>query len=67
VIFSGINGFLDGITVGDVGRFEQGLLSHLRSKHQDLLDWITDDDPKVKGDDADRIKAAIDEFAADFA
>jgi F-type H+-transporting ATPase subunit alpha len=67
VIFAGINGFLDGISVGDVGRFEQGLLNHLRSKHQDLLDWITDDDPKVKGDDADRIKAAINEFAADFA
>ncbi len=67
VIFAGINGYLDGISVGDVGRFEQGLLSHLRSKHQDVLDWITNDDPKVKGDDAARLKAAIDEFAADFA
>ena len=67
VIFSGINGYLDGLSVGDVGRFEQGLLTHLRSKHQDLLEWITNEDPKIKGDDADRIKAAIDEYAADFA
>ncbi len=67
VIFAGISGFLDGIPVGDVGRFEKGLLAHLRSKHQDLLDWITNEDPKVKGEDADRIKAALDEYAADFA
>ncbi|MGI9390087.1 MAG: F0F1 ATP synthase subunit alpha [Boseongicola sp.] len=67
VIFAGINGYLDGISVGDVGRFEQGLLNHLRSKHQDVLDWITSEDPKVKGDDAERLKSAIDEYAADFA
>ena len=66
VIFSGINGYLDGIELGDVGRFERGLTNHLRSKHQDLLDWITAEDPKVTGDAADRIKAAIDEFANDF-
>ena len=66
VIFAGISGYLDGISVGDVGRFEEGLLNHLRSKHQDLLDWITDEDPKIKGDAADKLKAAIDEFANDF-
>ncbi len=66
VIFSGINGYLDGIEIGDVGRFERGLINHVRSKHQDLLDWITAEDPKVTGDAADRIKAAIDEFASDF-
>ena len=51
VIYSGIKGFLDGIEVREVGRFEQGLLNHLRSKHQDLLDDITNDDRKVAGDD----------------
>ena len=66
VIFSGINGYLDGFEVSDVGRFEKGLINHLRSKHQDLLDWITADDPKVTGEAADRVKAAIDEFASDF-
>ena len=66
VIFSGINGYLDGIGIGDVGRFERGLINHLRSKHQELLDWITAEDPKVTGDAADRIKAAVDEFASDF-
>ncbi len=66
VIFSGINGYLDGIETGEVGRFERGLVTHLRSRHQDLLDWITAEDPKVTGEAAGRVKAAIDEFASDF-
>ncbi|MGS4944332.1 F0F1 ATP synthase subunit alpha [Meridianimarinicoccus sp. RP-17] len=67
VIFAGTNGFLDKIAVGDVGKFEAGLLSHLRNQHKDLLDWLTKDDPKIKGDAADRLKAAISEFAETFA
>ncbi|HBM69389.1 MAG TPA: F0F1 ATP synthase subunit alpha [Rhodobacteraceae bacterium] len=67
VIFAGTNGYLDGISVGDVSRFEKGLLAHLRGKHADLLAFITDEDPKIKGEAQDRIKAALDEFAADFA
>jgi F-type H+-transporting ATPase subunit alpha len=39
----------------------------MRSKHKDVLDWITNEDPKIKDDAADRLKAAISEFASDFA
>ncbi|MHA6324859.1 F0F1 ATP synthase subunit alpha [Roseivivax sp. CAU 1753] len=67
VIFAGTNGYLDKIKVSDVGRYEEGLLKHLRNKHKDLLDWLTNEDPKIKGDAADRLKSALDEFAADFA
>ncbi|MFD1344154.1 F0F1 ATP synthase subunit alpha [Litorisediminicola beolgyonensis] len=67
VIFAGTNGYLDKIKTSEVGRFEKGLLQHLRGKHKDLLDWITNEDPKIKGDAADKIKAALDEYAADFA
>ncbi|MGC8202026.1 F0F1 ATP synthase subunit alpha [Aliiroseovarius sp. PTFE2010] len=67
VIFAGTNGYLDKVAVKDVARFEDGLLAHMRAKHMDVLDWITNDDPKIKGDAAVRLKAAIDEFAADFA
>jgi F-type H+-transporting ATPase subunit alpha len=67
VIFAGTNGYLDKIKVSDVGRFESAMLAHLRSKHQDLLDDITNNDRKVKDELADKIKAALDEFAADFA
>ncbi|GAA6188193.1 F0F1 ATP synthase subunit alpha [Litorivita sp. NS0012-18] len=67
VIFAGTNGYLDKIAVSDVGRYEAGMLAHLRGKHADLLKWITDEDPKIKGEAADKVKAALDEFAADFA
>jgi len=66
-IYAGTNGFLDKVAVTDVARFEAGMLAHLRGKHQDLLDDITNNDRKVKGELADKIKAALDEFAADFA
>jgi len=67
VIYAGTNGYLDKIPVREVNRFEAGLLAHLRGKHQDLLDDISQNDRKVKDDLADKIKAALDEFAADFA
>ncbi len=67
VIYAGTKGYLDKLPVGDVGRFEKGLLAHLRSKAPEVLEMITKDDPKIKGEAEDRVKAAIDAFAADFA
>ncbi len=66
VICAGTLGYLDKVKVSDVGRFEKGLLAHVRGKHQDLLDWITNEDPKIKGDNEAKIKAVLDEYAADF-
>jgi F-type H+-transporting ATPase subunit alpha len=67
VICAGTMGYLDKIATNAVGRFEAGLLNHLRGKHADLLDYITNEDPKIKGDAEAKIRAALDEFAADFA
>ncbi len=67
VIYAGTHGYLDDIPVNQVSRFEEGLLNHLRTKHKDLLDDITNHDRKVKGELEEKIKAAIEEFAADFA
>ncbi|WP_116131477.1 F0F1 ATP synthase subunit alpha [Tropicimonas sp. IMCC34043] len=67
VIFAGVNGFLDKIAVKDVSRFEAGLLTFVRSRHPELLEWITNEDPKVKGDAADRIKAVVQDYAKGFA
>ena len=39
----------------------------MHAKHSDVMDWITNEDPKIKGDAADKLKAPIDEFAKDFA
>lgn len=67
VIFAGTKGYLDKIELKDVSRFEQGLLSHLRGKNADLLEWITVEDPKIEGEAEDKIRAVLDAFAADFA
>ena len=67
IIFAGTQGYLDKVAVRDVVRYEQGLLRFLRSKHAALLDDITKNDRAVKGDLADKIRAALDEFAKDFA
>ncbi len=67
IIYAGTNGYLDELPVGEVGRYEAELLGFLRSKKADLLQWITDEDPKVKGPAADKIKAALDEFSGVFA
>jgi F-type H+/Na+-transporting ATPase subunit alpha len=39
----------------------------MRTKARDVLDMITTDDPKIAGDAEKKIRAAIDEFAKDFA
>ena len=67
VIFAGANGFLDKIAVKDVGRYEAGLLKHLRTKGVALLADITTKDRKVSGDLEKAIRAELDAFAKDFA
>ncbi len=67
VIYAGTKGYLDQIDVKDVGRFEKGLLEHLRSNCKDLLDHLTKNDPKIKGDEEEPIKKAIEDFAKSFA
>jgi F-type H+-transporting ATPase subunit alpha len=67
VIYAGTSGYLDKYPVRDVTRFEAGLLKHLRSKGQALLDDITTNDRKVAGDLEQAIRAEIDAFAKDFA
>jgi F-type H+-transporting ATPase subunit alpha len=66
VIYAGTNGYLDKVAVKDVGRFEAGLLQHLRTKGKALLDDITKNDRKVAGDLEKAIRAELDAFAKDF-
>jgi len=67
VIYAGTKGYLDKIAVKDVGRFEAGLLKHLRTNGKAVLEMITKEDPKIKSEAEDTIQAAIDAFAKDFA
>ena len=65
-IYAGTKGYLDNIKVADVGRYETGLVAHLRSNNSDLLSDITNNDRKVKGELEDSIKVALDAFSKDF-
>jgi F-type H+-transporting ATPase subunit alpha len=67
VIYAGTNGYLDKIGVKDVGRFEAGLLKHLRTKGAALLADMTKNDRKVSGDLEKAVRAELDAFAKDFA
>ena len=67
VIYAGTKGYLDKIAVKDVGRWEAGMLKHMRTKGRDVLDMLTRDDPKIGGDAEKQVRAALDEFARDFA
>ncbi|MEQ8308754.1 MAG: F0F1 ATP synthase subunit alpha [Hoeflea sp.] len=66
VIFAGVNGYLDKLAVSAVGRFEQGLLAHMRNEGKDVLEAIREE--KALNDDIkSRLKDAIDVYAKTFA
>jgi F-type H+-transporting ATPase subunit alpha len=67
VLYAGTKGFLDKIAVKDVSRYEADLLANLRNNHADLMDWISKEDPKIKGEAEDKIKAVVESFTKDFA
>ncbi len=66
VIYAGVNGYLDPLEVGAVGEFEAGLLLFLRDKHQDVLDGIRDK-KEITDELGEKLKAAIDAYAKNFA
>jgi F-type H+/Na+-transporting ATPase subunit alpha len=66
VIFAGVNGYLDKIAVSDVGKFEQGLLSYLRSEGQAVLETIRTE-KQISDDTKAKLKSTLDSFAKSFA
>jgi F-type H+-transporting ATPase subunit alpha len=66
VIYAGTNGFLDGIEVNQVNRYEIGLLEHLRTNCKALLEDLTVNDRKVDGELEDKIKLELESFTAKF-
>ncbi|MEM1159677.1 MAG: F0F1 ATP synthase subunit alpha [Pseudomonadota bacterium] len=67
VIFAGTQVYLDDMDVSQVGTFEAALLTEIRSNQGDLLAEITDNDQKIKGDIADKIKGVIESVKKSFA
>jgi F-type H+-transporting ATPase subunit alpha len=66
VIFAGVNGYLDKLPVSEVGKFEHGLLSYLRSEGKAVLDTIRTE-KAISDDTKAKLKGAIDSFAKSFA
>jgi F-type H+-transporting ATPase subunit alpha len=64
-IFSGVSGYLDGIPVGEVTRFEAALLAEVRQNHTGILDAIRGS-RDLADDTRDQLKALLDQFAKTF-
>jgi F-type H+/Na+-transporting ATPase subunit alpha len=65
-LFAGVNGFLDGIEIRDVVRFEQALLDAVRDKGADILATIRDEEAISEETDG-KLKTFIGDFAKSFA
>jgi len=65
-IFAGTNGFLDGIPVADVTRYEDAMLADLRANHADILKGIRDS-RDFSDDSKKALVAALDKFTKTFA
>ena len=64
-IYAGVRGFLDGIAVGEIGRFETALLGEARSKGADILAAIRDEQTISEATDQ-RLKAFLGDFVKVF-
>ena len=65
-IFSGVRGYLDGIEIADVNRFEREFLGEMRANHGALLEEIRTS--QEMSDESDKaLTAILDEFSKKFA
>ncbi|MDE0203995.1 MAG: F0F1 ATP synthase subunit alpha [Rhodospirillaceae bacterium] len=65
-IFSGVRGYLDGIEIADVNRFEREFLGEIRANHGALLEQIRTS--QEMSDESDKaLSAILDEFTKKFA
>ena len=64
-IYAGTRGYLDGIGLADVGRFEAQLHDHLHGKHADLIKKL-DETGALDDETEASLKSALDGFTASF-
>ena len=65
-IFAGVRGYLDGIEIRDIGRFEQGLLEEFRNNHSNVLTTIRTDG-ELSDETEKKIGEIMDNYAKTFA
>jgi F-type H+/Na+-transporting ATPase subunit alpha len=64
-IFAGVRGLVDDIPVGDIQKFENGLLNFMEDKHKAVMDKIAEA-KKLDDDTEAQVTAAINEFKGLF-
>jgi F-type H+-transporting ATPase subunit alpha len=64
-IFSGVNGYLDGLDVDAVNRYETALLENFRANQGELLNAIREDG-EISNDNEQKLKEAIEAFTGSF-
>jgi F-type H+/Na+-transporting ATPase subunit alpha len=64
-IYAGVNGYLDTLTIADIGRFEEGFLTELRASDDAILSSIQDTG-QLDGDTEKKLKALLDKFLERF-
>ncbi|MBR46558.1 MAG: F0F1 ATP synthase subunit alpha [Rhodospirillaceae bacterium] len=65
-IFAGVRGYLDGIEVEQIGRFEQDFLSEVRASGADILSAIASTG-QLSEENENKLTALLDDFAKKFA
>ena len=65
-IFTGVRGYLDGLEVGDIGRFEEAFLSEMRANQAGLLEAIREEKEISKAND-EKLSGLLDDFVKKFA
>ena len=64
-IFAGVHGYLDGVAVTDVTRFEEQYLADMRARHADVLAEIRTEQ-KLSDDLIAKMKSILDAFTKAF-
>ncbi|MBW7837389.1 MAG: F0F1 ATP synthase subunit alpha [Sphingomonadales bacterium] len=64
-IFTGVRGYLDGVAVRDITRFERQFLADMRANHADILKAIRDEQ-KISDEVEAKLKAILDKFTRAF-
>ena len=65
-IFAGVRGYLDGVGVRDVTRFEEGLLGEIKARHGELMARI-DESGDLDDDTEKEVDGIVSAFAKTFA
>ena len=64
-IYSGVNGYLDKVSIENISKFETDLMNLIKSSHKDILKSIRDERALTDSTE-EKLKKAIEEFLKTF-